>query len=240
VRFGGLSAPPFVEARVGSARVWCSGRPHGNVGDHVGDDPVVVARNRAALGASTSGGDSAGWVWLRQVHGAEVHVADATLPNSEPAPVADAVVTATRALTLAIVTADCAPLVIACDDAVGVIHAGHRGLASGVIEAAVERLRHIGTGDVRAFLGPCIRAPRYEFGADALVDLVAQFGTVVEGRTRAGRPALDIPAAIGVVLERVGVVSFDDCGICTADDDGYFSYRRDGETGRQATIAVLP
>jgi polyphenol oxidase len=93
---------------------------------------------------------------------------------------------------------------------------------------------------VRAFLGPCIRAPRYEFGADALVDLVAQFGTVVEGRTRAGRPALDIPAAIGVVLERVGVVSFDDCGICTADDDGYFSYRRDGETGRQATIAVLP
>ena len=160
--------------------------------------------------------------------------------HGTPAPVADAVVTATRGLTLAIVTADCAPLVIACDDAVGVVHAGHRGLASGVIEAAVARLRDIGRGDVRAFLGPCIRAPRYEFGADALELFVAQFGAVAEGRTRDGRPALDIPAAIGVVLDRSGVVEFDDCGICTADDDGYFSYRRDGETGRQATIAVLP
>ncbi|MDQ1381116.1 MAG: purine-nucleoside/S-methyl-5-thioadenosine phosphorylase / adenosine deaminase [Actinomycetota bacterium] len=241
MRFGGLSAPPFVEARVGPARVWCSGRPHGNVGDHVGDDPDVVARNRAALGASTSGAGAPAWVWLRQVHGNEVYVADAAPPpGREPAPVADAVVTATRGLTLAIVTADCAPLVIACDDAVGVVHAGHRGLANGVIEAAVARLRDIGTGDVRAFLGPCIRAPRYEFGADALAELVAQFGTMVEGRTRAGRPALDIAAAIGVVLERVGVVPFADCGICTADDGAYFSYRRDGETGRQATIAALP
>ena len=241
MRFGGLSAPPFVEARVGPARVWCSGRPHGNVGDHVGDDPDVVARNRAALGASTSGAGAPAWVWLRQVHGNEVYVADASPPpGREPAPVADAVVTATRGLTLAIVTADCAPLVIACDDAVGVVHAGHRGLANGVIEAAVARLRDIGTGDVRAFLGPCIRAPRYEFGADALAELVAQFGTMVEGRTRAGRPALDIAAAIGVVLERVGVVPFADCGICTADDGAYFSYRRDGETGRQATIAALP
>ncbi|MDQ1386376.1 MAG: purine-nucleoside/S-methyl-5-thioadenosine phosphorylase / adenosine deaminase [Actinomycetota bacterium] len=241
MRFGGLSAPPFVEARVGPARVWCSGWAHGNVGDHVGDDPVAVARNRAALGASTSGADTRGWVWLRQVHGNEVYVADgAPTPSGEPGPMADAVVTAARGLTLAIVTADCAPLVIACDDAVGVVHAGHRGLANGVIEAAVAQLRDIGTGDVRAFLGPCIRAPRYEFGADALADLVAQFGTIVEGRTRAGRPALDIAAAIGVVLERVGVVPFADCGICTADDGAYFSYRRDGETGRQATIAALP
>jgi len=240
VSAGGLSAPPFVEARVGPARVWCSGRRHGNVGDHVGDDPVVVARNRAALAAATSGTGAAGWVWVSQVHGTEVHVASGPPASGEPAPVADAIVTATRGLSLAIVTADCAPVVIACDDAVGVVHAGHRGLADGVIEAAVARLRDIGTGDVRAFLGPSIRAPRYEFGADALAGLVGQFGAVVEGLTRTGRPAFDIPAAVGVVVGRVGVVSFDDCGICTADDDEYFSYRRDGDTGRQATIVVLP
>ena len=239
---GGPPAPPLPETQVGPARVWCSGRAHGNVGDHVGDDPVVVARNRAELRARTAGSGSTGLVWVRQVHGRAVHLATSAEPaaNGAPAPIADAIVTATRGVSLAIVTADCAPLVVACDDAVGVVHAGHPGLANGVIEAAVARLREIGRGEVRAFLGPCIRAPRYEFGVDALAQFVAQFGSVAEGRTREGRPALDIPAAIGVVLDRIGVVEFADCGICTADDDGYFSYRRDGRTGRQATIAVLP
>jgi purine-nucleoside/S-methyl-5'-thioadenosine phosphorylase / adenosine deaminase len=232
------AAPPLLEARVGLARVWCTGRAHGNVGDHIGDAPAVVARNRAALAARIGSPETRGWVWLRQVHGAGVHVA--TGPGPQPAPVADAAVTAVRGLPLAVVTADCAPLVVACHDAVGVVHAGYRGLAAGVIEAAIASLRDIGTGDVRAFLGPCIRAARYEFGPDDLARLVAQFGPGVEGRTRDGSPALDIPAAIRVVLERSGVAEFHDCGVCTADSDGYFSYRRDGDTGRQATIVVLP
>src|SRR5204863_4630603 len=115
-------------------------------------------------------------------------------PGPDPAPVADAVVTTVRRLALAVVTADCAPLVIACDDAVGVVHAGHRGLAAGVVEAAIARLRDIGTGAVRAFLGPCIRAARYEFGPHDLARLVAQFGRGVEGCTRDGSPARDLPA----------------------------------------------
>jgi polyphenol oxidase len=231
------AAPPLLEARVGLARVWCTGRAHGNVGDHVGDAPAVVARNRAALAARTDLPETREWVWIRQVHGAGVHVA--TGPGPEPAPVADATVTAVRGLPLTVVTADCAPLVVACDDAVGVVHAGYRGLAAGVIEAAIASLCDIGTGEVRAFLGPCIRAPRYEFGPDDLARLVAQFGPGVEGRTRDGSPALDIPAAIRVVLERSGVAAFEDCGVCTAESDGYFSYRHDGDTGRQATIVVL-
>ncbi len=236
------AAPPLLVARVGPAQVWCSSRAHGNVGDHVGDDPVVVARNRAAL-AERIGPEPLEWVWLHQVHGAAVHVVTGSGagpragPGADP-PVADGVVASARGVPLAVVTADCAPLVVACDDAVGVVHAGYRGLAAGVIEAAIARLRDIGTGDVRAFLGPCIRAPRYEFGADDLAPFVAQFGPVVEGRTRDGRTALDIPAAIRVVLERTGVVAFDDCGICTADSEGYFSYRRDADTGRQATVVV--
>jgi polyphenol oxidase len=240
------AAPPLPETRLGPARVWCSGAAHGNVGDHVGDDPAVVARNRAALASSINGAIAGAtgaaeprpWVWIRQVHGAGVYVA--TGPGPDPAPEADAVVTAARGLALAVVTADCAPLVLASDDAVGVVHAGYRGLALGVIEAALTRLRDIGQGEVRAFLGPCIRAPRYEFGADDLARLVAQFGASVEGRTHDGRLALDIPAAIAVVLEREGVTAFADSGVCTSESDGYFSFRRDGETGRQATIVIRP
>jgi len=227
-----------LEVRVGPARVWCTGVAHGNVGDHVGDDPVVVAQNRASVAALTASG-ARGWVWPRQVHGAAVYVAPE--PGPDPlAPVADAVVTTVRGLAIAVVTADCAPLVIACEDAVGVVHAGHRGLAAGVIEAAVSRLRDSGTGAVHAFLGPCIHAARYEFGEDDLARLVARFGPGIEGRTRDGSPALDIPAAIRVVLERSGVVAFDDCDICTADSDAYFSYRGNRDTSRQATIAMLP
>lgn len=232
------AARPLLEARVGGARAWCTGRAQGNVGDHVGDVPSVVARNRAALAARIGSPETRGWVWVRQVHGAGVHVA--TGPGPDPAPVADAIVTGVRGLPLAVVTADCAPLVVACDDAVGVVHAGYRGLAAGAIEAAIASLRDIGTGTVHAFLGPCIRAPRYEFGPDDLARLVAQFGPGVEGRTHDGKPALDIPAAIRVVLERSGVGELDDCGACTAESDEYFSYRRDGDTGRQATIVVLP
>ena len=239
----GAAAPPLLEARVGPARVWCTGRPHGNVADHVGDAPENVARNRAALAARPEIAAPEGWVWVSQVHGAVVFSATTTALEaaaaSGRAPVADAAETRRRGLALAIVTADCAPLVVASGESVAVVHAGHPGLAHGVIEAAIARVREAGGGDVRAFLGPCIRAPRYEFGRDDLDRFVAQFGPTVEGRTRAGRPALDIPAAIRVVLDREGVVDFEDCGICTADSPGYFSYRRDGQTGRQATIAVL-
>ena len=233
----GASAPPLLEASVGSARVFCSGRVHGNVGDHVGDDPQVVAHNRAELAARIAAA-TAGWVWLRQVHGNAVHIAAGPGPN--PAPEADAAVTAERGLALAIVTADCAPLVIANDEAIGVVHAGHRGLAAGVIEAAIGSVRKLGSGEVRAFLGPCIRPARYEFGAADLAPFVAQFGPEVAGRTDAGGPALDIPAAIRIVLAREGVTSFADCEICTAESPAYFSYRRSVDSGRQVTIAVLP
>ena len=91
---------------------------------------------------------------------------------------------------------------------------------------------------MRAYLGPCIRPARYEFGAADLARLVARLGAEVEGRTDDGRPALDIPAAVRVALREAGVDELVDGGVCTASSDAHFSYRRDGVTGRQATIVV--
>ena len=231
---------------LGPGRVWCSDRRGGvsappydtaNVGGHVGDDPAAVAANRARIAEAAGLVEPTRWVWLEQVHGTHVHVA--TGPTAASPPTADAAVTATRGLPLAVLTADCAPIALACDDAIGVVHAGHRGLEHGVIEAAVAALREIGRGPVRAYLGPCIRAARYEFGAADLGRLVARLGPRVEGRTRDGRPAFDVPAAVRLALEQCGVDAIEDGGVCTAGSADHFSYRRDGVTGRQATIAVL-
>jgi YfiH family protein len=224
-----------IETRVGRALVWCSGRAEGNVGDHVGDDPEVVARNRAAVADATGMPAPDRWVWLRQVHGDAVLVVHGAAPLRQFE--ADAAVTRTRGLPLAIVTADCAPVVLANDDTVAVVHAGHRGLLAGVIEAAA---RKFGTVDAHAFLGPCIRPARYEFGERDLARLVAHFGPEVEARTDDGKPALDIPAAVRIALARAGITRLDDCGVCTSASPEYFSHRRDGATGRQVTIAVLP
>jgi YfiH family protein len=229
----------MLTARVGPASVWCSGVPAGNVGDHVGDDPETVARNRAGLAAAADLPVPERWVWLRQVHGADVLAADAPTRGATP-PEADAAVTVTRGLPLAVVTADCAPVVLASTDAVGVVHAGHRGLAAGVIEAAVARLRARGSARVHAFLGPCIRATSYEFGAADLAKLILQFGPAVEGRTAWGTRALDLPGGVRIALARAGVEDVDDCGVDTFASPEYFSYRRDGATGRQVTVAVLP
>lgn len=231
---------------LGPAHVWHSDRHGGvsrspyataNVGAHVGDDRSAVDENRRRLARAAGLPDPDEWVWLNQVHGIVVHVADAP---TRTAPDADAAVTAMPGLPLAILTADCAPIVLASDDAVGVVHAGHRGLAAGVVERAVAALASVGHGRIRAFLGPCIRPERYEFGRGDLERVAAALGPEVVSVTADGRPALDIPTAVRVVLTRAGVDDLDDCGICTASSPDHFSYRRDGTTGRQATVVVLP
>jgi YfiH family protein len=244
-----VSVPTLLRAALGPVEIVCSGRHGGvsrapydscNVGDHVGDAEAAVAENRRRVAAAAGLVDPAAWTWLRQVHGVAVHLVEGDERGAAP-PEADAAVTARPGRPLAIVTADCAPIVLAADDAVGVVHAGHRGLFDGVIEQAVTRLRAITAGPVRAFLGPCIRSARYEFGERDLARFVARFGDPVAARTDDGRLALDIPATVRIALERAGVDRHDlaDCGICTAASPEHFSYRRDGTTGRQVTVAVL-
>ncbi len=153
-------------------------------------------------------------------------------------PDADASVTTAVGLPLVILTADCAPLAIVADGAVAAVHAGWAGLEAGVVERAADALRAVAPGTLRAVLGPCIHPGRYEFGPGLLERLVTRFGVEVAAVTEAGTPALDIPAAVRVALRSAGVDTLDDVGICTASSPDYFSYRRDGATGRQAMLVV--
>jgi copper oxidase (laccase) domain-containing protein len=140
---------------------------------------------------------------------------------------------------MVVLTADCAPVALASDAAAAVVHAGWTGALAGVVEAAVAQLRAVGHGDVVAAIGPCIRPGCYEFGADDLATITARLGPEVASTTDDGQPALDLPGAVRVALERAGVHEVTDVGICTASSPDYFSHRRDGTTGRQGLIVVL-
>ena len=229
---------------VGRARVVFTDRHGGvsegvyesaNLADHVGDDPAAVARNRVLAAARTGMPDPDHWAGLHQVHGNEVVRFEAP---SGTAPDADASVTTTVGLPLVVLTADCAPLAIIGDEAIAAVHAGWGGLEAGVIERAVDAIREVAPGPLRAVLGPCIHPARYEFGADLLDRLVARFGDAVAARTATGTPALDLPAAVRAALRQAGVDDLDDVDVCTADSPDFFSYRRDGDTGRQAMLVV--
>jgi YfiH family protein len=192
-----------------------------------------VNRRRAAAALGLPAPES--WVWLDPVHGADA--ISVTGPGTFGP--ADAAVTAAAGLPLAVVTADCAPVALLAGAAVGVVHAGWQGLLAGVVAAALDRLRDIDRSPARAVIGPCIRAPRYEFGAEGLDVLVARFGAGVASETEWGTPAFDLPGALTVALREAGVDDVVDSGICTAADPSLFSYRADGRTGRQAVVAWI-
>ena len=177
--------------------------------------------------------------WLRQVHGAGVVVVDA--PGQHAGAEADAAVTTTPGCTLAVRTADCAPVALLSDGGVGIVHAGWRGLLLGVVEAAVDRLADLGVapGGVRAEVGPCIRAGCYEFGGDGRHDLAARYGDGVLATTVWGTPSLDLVAGVRAALEEAGVASVAVVGGCTACDTTWYSHRARAEAARQASFVWL-
>jgi len=206
-----------------------------NLSRSVGDAPDAVAENRRLL-ADRLGLPASGWVWLHQVHGATVVAGER---HTSDVPEADAAVTDRPGIPLVVQTADCAPIALATDDAIAVVHAGWPGLVAGVIPGAVAHLRAVGSGAVRAVVGPCVHACCYEFGRDDLDLVIAALDRSVEARTSDGALALDIPVAARVALARAGVVDVDDIDVCTVTSRDHFSYRRDGRTGRQALVAVI-
>jgi YfiH family protein len=215
-RAGGVSQPPYDRL---------------NLGDAAGDDPADVAANRARLAAIVPGPLR----WLRQVHGARVIHLDDWQPGVE----ADAVWTDRPGEVVAVLTADCLPVLIAADDGsrVAAVHAGWRGLAAGVLEAAVAEIRAPATR-LQAWIGPRIGAAAYEVDAAVRDAFPGAPSAFVESRP--GHWLADLPAIAAERLRSAGVAEVLDCGLCTASDPGrFFSHRRDGASGRQASLAWI-
>lgn len=239
-----ISGPawPGVALFTTTRRAGASIGPHGslNLGTNAGDAPEAVALNRSRLRAILPGEPQ----WLNQVHGHEV--VDADVPLSLPA--ADACVTSIPGRVLAVLTADCLPVVIVDRHAqvLGVAHAGWRGLASGVLERTVQQLqaRHPHAQGWRAWIGPAIGADAFEVGSEVREVFVAQsplaaalFAPIAR---RPGKWLADLPGLATLRLRHVGVQEIIGCGLCTfSDPDRFYSYRRDGVTGRMATLAWL-
>lgn len=215
-----------------SAGAWASL----NLATHVGDDPAAVAENRRRVRATLDLPSEPGW--LGQVHGARV----AVLPRDDDEP-ADASVCFTPGLVCAVLVADCLPVFLASRDGdrVGIAHAGWRGLAGGVVEATVAALE-CDPSRLVAWLGPSIGPRAFEVGAEVREAFVAQ-DPGAEGAFVAGRPGrwlADLPALARRRLEAAGVSAVSGGGLCTyADPARFYSYRRDGATGRMAALAWL-
>jgi len=222
-RAGGRSAPPFDTF---------------NLGDHVGDDPAAVAANRKRLATATGLGED-GVVWMDQVHGDHVVVVDGPGPTVEKT---DALVTTKPRLALAVVTADCVPVLMA-DARAGVIaavHAGRVGAQKGIVARALETMLRQGAhvGDVSVLLGPAVSGRNYEVPAS----MAAEVEAVLPGSrttTATGTVGLDLRAGIARQLKEFGVAAVDVDPRCTVGDRNLFSHRRGAPTGRLASLVWM-
>ena len=226
-RHGGFSQPPFDSL---------------NLGSHVGDDPTTVKKNREALKIVLPNEP----IWLNQVHGTQVIDADCRNDWSD-VPSADASVTSTPGKVLAIMTADCLPVLLASSDGkvVGAAHAGWRGLAAGVIEQTVALMRSKQTqqaqtqSDIIAYLGPAIGPHAFEVGSEVRDIFIAQnpaSATCFEQLKENGKYLADIYGLATLRLNALGVEQIEGGDECTLQNPDYFSYRRDQQTGRMGSF----
>jgi polyphenol oxidase len=231
-------APASVRAAVTTRAGGVSRGPYAslNLGDHVGDDPLAVAQNRARLRAALD--LAAEPSWLKQVHGIDVVEAG----YGETGTVADGSYTDMMGTVCAVLTADCLPVLLCTRDGdrVAALHAGWRGLAAGVLEAGVLAMRAPGA-ELLAWLGPGIGADAYEVGDDVYRACTAD--AAAAGAFRANGPGkwfADMGALARLRLQGMGVEAVYGGGFCTwRERDRFFSYRRDGVTGRFATLIWL-
>ena len=230
------SAPPWVRAISTTRRGGISLGPYAglNLGDHVGDDATCVAANRERLRLGL--GLPAAPHWLRQVHGCAVALAHEPAADCE----ADAMVARGPGQVCAVLTADCLPILL-CDRAgtrVAAVHAGWRGLAAGVIEAALDRLGSP-PESLLAWLGPAIGPGAFEVGTEVRECFLAGDGQAAAAFVPLGQGQwlADLPLLARHRLARLGVREVRGAGLCTFQDAGrFYSYRRDGATGRMASL----
>lgn len=235
-REGGVSASPFDRLNL----------RHG-----IGDDASAVAINQARFAAALG----ARPVWLNQVHGRRVvRLGPQDLEPGALTHEADASVSTLPGLACAVQVADCLPVLMSAGRAgVAAAHAGWRGLAAGVLEATLAALcdaARCAPQDVQCWLGPCIGPTQFEVGQDVVRAFQASAAPddpvdrhfVPRGPDRPGKWLADLPALAAQRLKRAGVGEVGVSGLCTASDRSrFFSFRRDGQTGRlAAAIAIAP
>ncbi|MDB5855885.1 MAG: pgeF [Herminiimonas sp.] len=230
-RRGGFSLPPYDDGEGGGGM---------NLGLHVGDQAEHVLRNRAYLQDRLPGRPA----WLEQVHGANVVMATGDAQSNVPR--ADASIAAAAGGVCAILTADCLP-VLFCDSrgtVVGAAHGGWRGLAAAVLGNTVDAMRKQGAQDIQAWLGPAIGPTRFEVGEEVVQAFVeidpglrAAFMPVP---AKQGKYLADIYRLARVLLLATGVERVSGGRSCTVEDRSrFYSYRRDGVTGRMASLIWL-
>ncbi|MFD5480164.1 peptidoglycan editing factor PgeF [Streptomyces hawaiiensis] len=225
-RWGGVSAAPYEELNLGGA---------------VGDDPDAVRANRD-LAAKTLGVEPDRVVWMNQVHGADVAVVDGPWGASAAIPSVDAIVTTCRGLALAVLTADCVPVLLA-DPVAGIAaaaHAGRPGMIAGVVPAALRAMTELGAEPSRivARTGPTVCGRCYEV-PEAMRAEVSAIEPAAYAETSWGTPAVDVNAGVHAQLERLGVRDREQSPVCTLESRDHFSYRRDRTTGRLAGYVWL-
>lgn len=237
-RQGGLSAAPYGDGQGGGGL---------NLGLHVGDDAAVVAQNRALLAQQLPGHPA----YTAQVHGIAV-VDAARVQPGQSVLVADASIATAPGVVCAVMTADCLPVLFADTrgTVVGAAHAGWRGLAAGVLGETVAAMRAAGAGEITAWLGPAIGPEQFEVGEDVLDSFIGGARTAPEAAQvraafrpypgRAGKYLADMFALARLFLARDGVTDVAGGTHCTATDAArFYSYRRDGVTGRQVSLIWL-
>ncbi len=206
-----------------------------NLAAHVGDSPAAVADNRRRLLAAT--GLAAEPAWLAQVHGTAV--ADTSEWCGEPLR-ADAAIVRRGARAAVVLTADCLPILLLADngDVGAAVHAGWRGLAGGVVEAAIAGTAQV-PARLRAWVGPAIGQAAYEVGDEVRAAFGAG-GTARFRRNARGRWQADLAGLAADRLRAAGVAAIQVSDACTSRDaERFFSYRRDGRCGRMATVLAL-
>ncbi|MFF1678916.1 peptidoglycan editing factor PgeF [Streptomyces sp. NPDC058256] len=225
-RWGGVSAVPYEELNLGGA---------------VGDDPAAVGTNRE-LAAKSLELDPARVVWMNQVHGKDVAEVDGPWTDPRLTPPVDGLVTATRGLALAVLTADCVPVLLA-DPVAGVVaaaHAGRPGMVAGIVPEVIGAMESLGAEPARivARTGPAVCGRCYEV-PEAMRAEVAAVEPAAYGETSWGTPAVDVVAGVHAQLERLGVRDLERSPVCTLESRDHFSYRRDRTTGRLAGYVWL-
>jgi YfiH family protein len=196
-----------------------------NLGFHVGDDPAAVTSNRALLGEVQ---------FMNQLHGNKVVVIDQVLVAD---PTCDALVTTNKDISLAVMVADCIPLLLVSKIAVAAVHVGRAGLMNQVALKAIQSMKSLGATEIHAILGPSICGSCYEVPLEMQQEVIAIHPQALS-TTNIGTPALDLPAGLIAELIVEGV-SYEASMICTMEDPLYFSHRRDNPTGRFAGIVKL-